>query len=378
MKREEIVTKARVIVVKVGSGVLATPREGVNREIVEGLAEDICALKKEGREVVLVTSGAIACGIEALGIKVRPEDIATKQAVAAIGQPILMDTYKKAFERFGVNVAQILLSKDDLIGDRKRFINTRNTFEALRVLGAVPIVNENDSVAVDEIKFGDNDTLSSYVAGLVGADLLVILSDIEGLYEGDPKSGTANLIKEVSAADPVLDEISKGGGKSFFGTGGILSKVEAARRASSFGIPVVVASGKRKKVLLDIVRGKDIGTLVLPGKKLKGKKRWIGFYARAKGKIYVDNGACNAIVQKGKSLLPRGIVRIEGEFDRGDVVFIVDHQGRVFAKGLTNYSSQELEKIKGRKTTELSKILGYKYRDEVVHRDDMVLVMGSF
>ncbi len=374
MKRKEVVSKAKVIVVKVGSGVLATPREGINRGIVEGIVEDICALRGEGREVVLVTSGAIACGMEALGIEIRPEDIVTKQAVAAIGQPILMDTYKRAFERFGVKVAQILLSKDDLIGDRKRFINTRNTFEALRIFRAVPIVNENDSVAVDEIKFGDNDTLSSYVAGLVGADLLVILSDIDGLYRGDPRSGGGSLIKEVSATDPILDRISRGKSRSFFGTGGILSKVEAVRRASSFGIPVVVANGKRKKVLLDVIEGKDVGTLVLPGKRLKGKKRWIGFYARAKGKIYVDHGAYSAIVQGGKSLLPGGIVKVEGEFDRGDVVFIVDPQGKPFAKGLTNYSSQELEKIKGKKTSELSRILGYKYRDEVIHRDDMVLL----
>ena len=285
MKRREAVSGARVIVVKVGSGVLATPGEGINREVVDNLVEDVYVLKSRGKEVVLVTSGAIACGMEVLGMEVKPEDIATKQAVAAIGQPILMDIYKKAFERFSVKVAQILLSKDDLIGDRKRFINTRNTFEALRALKAVPIVNENDSVAVDEIKFGDNDTLSSYVAGLVGADLLVVLSDIEGLYRGDPGDGNASLIKEVSAADPILSEISKSETRSFFGTGGILSKVEAAKRASSFGIPVVIANGKRKRVLLDVVEGKDVGTLVLPGKKLKGRKRWIGFYARAKGKI---------------------------------------------------------------------------------------------
>ncbi len=369
--RKEYIKKAKRIVIKIGSGVIATPRKGINRDILSNLAENVASLRNLGLEIVIVSSGAIACGLEVLGLTKRPEDIATKQAIAAIGQPVLMEIYKEFFNRFGLEVAQILLSKHDLIGSRKRFINTRNTFNALRGMKVIPVVNENDSVAVDEIKFGDNDTLSSYVAGLIGADLLIMLSDIDGLYLDDPaRSPGSDVILEVSARDPVLSKISKGG-TSFFGTGGITSKIEAAKMAAKFGIPTIIANGKRKNILMDIFQGKKYGTFIFPEERLKGKRRWIGFYSTPKGRIFVDSGAKDALLTKGKSLLPSGIIKVEGSFKRGDVVYISDEAGNDFAKGLTNYSSEEVKKIMGKNSREISNILGYKYRDEVVHRDDM-------
>ncbi len=372
-----MVEKARCIVVKVGSSVIATPGRGVNRNVVESMVHDISHLVGSGKEVILVSSGAIACGMEYLGMKVRPVDIATKQAIAAVGQPLLMSIYREAFSKHGITVSQILLSREDIMGSRRRFINTRNTFSALRALKVLPIVNENDSVVVEEIKFGDNDTLSSYVAGLVGADLLVILSDIDGIYMDDPKKEKNALpIDEVRMDDGLFRRIC-GSSRSAFGTGGVASKIKAAERAAKFGIPTIVANGRVPGILRRIMDGERVGTFIYPGKRLRGRKVWIGFYSKPKGKIYVDDGAKRALIERGGSLLPSGIVRVEGDFKRGDVVMVVDLKGREFARGLTNYSSDEVKLIMGRSSKELPSILGYTYRDEVIHRDDMYFEAGD-
>ncbi len=371
--RDRMVKEAKRVVVKVGSSVIATPGKGVDRSVLLNIVRDLVSLKEEGRDIVLVSSGAIACGTEYLGLDKRPESIALKQAVAALGQPILMEIYKEMFGSFGVKVAQILLSKDDLIGSRRRFINIRNTFSALRSIGAVPVVNENDSVVVEEIKFGDNDNLSSYVAGVVEADLLVILSDIDGIFADDPKKNPElSPIREMKVNDDIFTKI-KGSTLSFYGSGGVRSKLEAAERAARFGIPTVIANGRKSGVLVDIMRGEPVGTFIYPKKKVKGKKIWIGFYSRPKGKLYVDDGAKEALLYRGKSLLPSGVVRVDGEFKRGDCVLVCDLKGCEFARGLVNYSSEEIRKIMGKSTSKLSEILGYSYRDEIIHRDDMYL-----
>ena len=372
--RKKILGKARRIVVKVGSSILASVDKGLHYEVFSRLTKEISDLKRQGCEIVLVSSGAIAAGMEKLGYKIRPQDITQKQATAAVGQTRLMNIYEDYFSRYQQMVAQVLLTHDDL-SHRRRFLNARNTLLTLLGLGIIPIINENDTVAVDEIKFGDNDNLSALITNLIGADLLIILTDIDGLCDSDPRvNPNAKCIFLVEDIDRDTNGIV-GQTKNEMSVGGMISKIEAARKASRFGIPTVVARGTKDGILHQILKGKETGTLILPkGAALSSRKHWIAFNPRPKGDLIVDEGAKKAVVQRGKSLLPSGVVRIKGSFDRGDLVTCVGPRGKEFARGLVNYSASELEKIKGLRSVQIETALGYKYSDEVIHRDDLVVL----
>jgi glutamate 5-kinase len=372
--RKKILRKGRRIVVKVGSSILASIEEGLHYEVFSHLTKEISDLKRQGYEIVLVSSGAIAAGMEKLGYKTRPQAITQKQATAAVGQTRLMNIYESYFSRYQQMVAQVLLTHDDL-SHRRRFLNARNTLLALLEIGIIPVINENDTVVVDEIKFGDNDHLSALITNLIGADLLIILTDMDGLCDSDPRvNPRARCIPLVEDIDMDMEGFI-GETKNEMSVGGMISKIQAAKKASRFGIPTVVAQGTREGVLRQILKGKEIGTLILPkGDALSSRKHWIAFNPKPKGDVIVDDGAKKAIIQTGKSLLPSGVVRIRGIFDRGDLVTCLGPRGKEFARGLVNYSASELEKIKGLRSDRIETILGYKYSDEVIHRDDLVVL----
>ncbi|MEK6656492.1 MAG: glutamate 5-kinase [Nitrospirota bacterium] len=372
MNRKDIIKKTRRIVIKIGSAVLAGEgHDGVDESVFSHLAKDVSSVKDK-REMVIVSSGAIAIGMKRLGLKEKVKNIPEKQAVAAIGQGSLMALYEKVFSPLKIRVAQVLLTHDDL-SDRHRFLNAKNTLQTLLEYNAIPIINENDTVAVDEIKFGDNDNLSALVTNLVEADLLVILTDINGLYNKDPK------INKDAELIPVVDDIDRfisvaGGTSGIYGTGGMQTKLEAAKKAAHFGVPTIVANGRGKNILKKIFSGEDIGTLFLPmEERLTSRKHWLAFSTRPAGSLILDDGAKNALLKKGKSLLSSGITGIEGNFDSGDAVSCVSPNGKEIARGIVNYSSEEIKRIKGLKTTEIEKALGYKYFDEVIHRDNLVI-----
>jgi glutamate 5-kinase len=372
--RRKILGRSRRIVVKVGSSILASLEKGLLYDVFSHLTKEISDLKRQGFEFVLVSSGAIAAGMEKLGYKTRPQAITQKQATAAVGQTRLMKIYEDYFSRYQQMVAQILLTHDDL-SHRRRFLNARNTLLTLLELGIIPIINENDTVVVDEIKFGDNDNLSALITNLIGADLLIILTDIDGLCDSDPRVNPhARCIPLVEEIDVDLDGIV-GETKSEISVGGMISKIQAARKASRFGIPTVVARGNKEGVLRQILKGKEIGTLILPKKDaLSSRKHWIAFNPKPKGDVIVDDGAKKAVVQKGKSLLPSGVIKIRGNFNRGDLVTCLGSRGKEFARGLVNYSATELEKIRGLRSDQIESTFGYKYSDEVIHRDDLVVL----
>ena len=362
------------LVVKIGSNILADDSEGLNTRRISSIAGDIAEVKNMGYEVILVSSGAVAAGMRKLGLKEKPRDVQVKQAAAAVGQSSLMWAYEKCFGEYGTKVAQVLLTREDL-ADRKRYINSKNTFLTLLSFGVVPIVNENDTVATDEIRFGDNDTLASLVSILVEADRLVILSDVEGLYKEDPRrNAEAALVRDVEEITPDIERLAGGAG-SAFGTGGMYSKVLAAKCATSHGITVNILAGRRKGLLVSLLKGKPQGTFFRPAEsRLSLRKGWIAHGSRAKGAVMIDSGAAKAIKDMGRSLLPSGIVSVEGDFELGDAVYCVDPGGKRLAKGLTNYASADLRRIMGRRTSEIEKILGYKYSDEAIHRDNLVIL----
>lgn len=341
------------------------------------LAAEIAGLRQAGHEVVLVTSGAVAAGVAALALPVKPREIRAKQAAAAVGQSRLMHAYETTFRPLGTHVAQILLTNDDL-ANRRRFLNARNTLFALLELGVLPIINENDSVAVEEIKVGDNDNLSALIAPLVEADLLVILSDIGGLFEEDPrKNPRARRISDVHRIDAAIERLAGGAGTAA-GTGGMITKIQAARKATASGIATVVADGRTPDVLRRILAGEDIGTCFHPAEgRLAQRKHWIAFTLKPAGKLWLDDGARRAVVAEGKSLLPSGVRGVEGSFGRGEAVSICDATGTEIARGLAEYSADEVRKIQGKHSSEIEAILGYKYSDEVVHRDDLVILERS-
>jgi len=372
--RRKTLGKARRIVVKVGSSILASVEKGLHHEVFSHLAKEISDLKRKGYEIVLVSSGAIAAGMEKLGYKTRPQSITQKQATAAVGQSRLMKIYEDHFSRYQQMVAQILLTHDDL-SHRRRFLNARNTLLTLLGLGIIPIINENDTVVVDEIKFGDNDNLSALITNLMEADLLIILTDIEGLCDADPRyDPQARCISLVEDVDRDMGGVI-GDTDGEWNVGGMVSKIQAAKKAARFGIPTVIACGTKEGVLHQILKGKEVGTLILPKKEaLSSRKHWIAFNLKPKGDVVVDEGAKKAIVQKGKSLLPSGVVKVRGAFDRGDPVSCLGPRGKEFARGLVNYSANELERIKGLKTEQIEMALGYKYSDEIIHRDDLVVL----
>ncbi|MCX5906419.1 MAG: glutamate 5-kinase, partial [Deltaproteobacteria bacterium] len=319
-----------------------------------------------------VSSGAIAAGMARMGLTEKPKTIPRKQAAAAIGQSVLMWNYERAFTFYGEKVAQVLLTRDDLCS-RNRYLNARNTLLTLLGLGVIPIINENDTVAVEEIKFGDNDNLSALVTNLVNADVLIILSDIDGLYDKDPRvNRNAKLIPYVAQVTADMEKKASGT-LSAISIGGMVTKLQAARKASLDGVPTILANGMVEDILERILKGEEVGTLFSSAvNKLTSRKHWIAFTLEPQGKITVDEGAKKAILQRGKSLLPSGVLGAEGKFKSGDPVLLVDASGQSFAKGLVHYSFSEIHKIKGLKTTEVKTRLGYPSSDEVIHRDDLV------
>ncbi|MGB9710622.1 MAG: glutamate 5-kinase [Thermodesulfovibrio sp.] len=363
------------IVVKVGSNLLTDKAGRINQKRISSLTREISELHNKAIEIVMVSSGAIASGLKKLGLKSKPKEIRKKQATAAVGQPLLMWMYEKYFLKFKKHIAQILLTRDDL-SDRVRYVNAKNTILTLLEMGIIPIINENDTVATDEIKFGDNDQLAALVSGLVEANHLIILSDVAGLYTSDPKKDpNARLIKHVKEFSKELTEIAKPTSTGY-GTGGMYSKVIAAKKATSFGIPVHIVGGRKYGNIKAVIEGKQVGTFFEPVKeKVTSRKGWIAYATRSKGNLYIDEGAVKALLKNGKSLLPSGIKKVEGDFDVGDAVYCIDEKGEKIAKGLVNYSSCEIKLIKGKKSSEIDKILGYKYSDEVIHRDNLVILV---
>ncbi|MGH7817765.1 MAG: glutamate 5-kinase [Candidatus Binatia bacterium] len=369
-----ILKRARRVVIKIGSQILSSS-EGIEETRLRGLVRELAELHERMKEIVVVSSGAVAAGMTRLGRKERPKTIPEKQALAAVGQISLMALYERAFSKFDKSVAQVLLTADDL-ANRQRYINAKHTFQMLLESSIIPIVNENDTVAVEEMKFGDNDHLSALVATLLEADLLVVLSDVEGVFDKDPRAhGDAQLIPLISEPKGLRQAIG-GESMSSVGTGGIVSKLGAAEEAAAAGIPTIIASGMRSGVLGGVFSDKEtIGTLILPEEnRLTSRKHWIAYNLKPAGEIVVDQGAHDAVVQKGKSLLPSGLKEVRGGFGVGECVRCLDQQGQEFARGLVNYSALELNRIKGLHTSRIEKVLGYKAYDEIIHRDDLVVL----
>jgi glutamate 5-kinase len=371
--RKELLKKAKRVVVKIGSGVLAGDN-GIDSCFLDGLASEIAALRARKIEVVIVSSGAVAAGRTVLGLTDRPRTLPQKQAAAAIGQSRLMRAYEEAFSGYDLKVAQILLTRDDL-ANRRRFQNARGTLDTLLSFGIIPVINENDTVVVDELKFGDNDNLSALVTNLVEAQLLLIMTDIDGLYTADPRSNPdATLISQVRVITREMERGAGGSGTSV-GTGGMATKLAAAKKVVKSGGSAIVFAGKETGNLTRIMAGEPVGTLFLPaGESLNRRKHWIAFTLRPAGSIHVDAGAREVLARHGKSLLPSGIAKVDGRFDRGACVRIVAPDGAEFARGIVDYSSQEVEVIRGHKSSDIEKLLGFRYGDDVIHRDNLVLL----
>lgn len=375
MDTRERIKEARRIVVKVGTSTLTYPTGKLNFFRIEKLVREISDLKNQGKEILLVTSAAIGAGMDRMGLKERPATIPEKQALAAVGQGILMHTYEKLFSEYGQVAAQVLLTRENSV-KHKQYINCRNALLTLLTMGVIPVVNENDAVAVDELKIGDNDTLSAIVATLVDADLLVILSDIEGLYTANPQCDpAARLLTEIGKITPEI-EAAAGGAGSKFGTGGMHTKIQAARIAVSSGVAMVIASGAREGVLREILAGGSVGTLFAAKEAhLKLKKSWLAFGARIAGDLHVDHGCETALRHEGSSLLAVGVTAIDGAFSAGDTVRILSEHGWEIARGMVNFNCRDLEQFIGKTTQEIKSLFGDEIADEVVHRDHMILMI---
>lgn len=379
MSRRDVVTDATHWVVKIGSSVFLRDDRHVDRPTFASLVEGIDGLLEQGRGVTVVSSGAVALGREHLGWPEDSEDIAEQQALAALGQSRLVQMYESEFAHYGRRAAQILFSRADL-DDRERFLNARRALERLHRFEAVPIINENDSVATEELHFGDNDRLAAMTCAVEQADLLVLLSDVRGIcrIDKDDETGVRNLgdrISSISVGDPMLDEVA-GPSQTEVGTGGMTSKVVASRIAARLDVPTVVAPGKRREVLLELATGADVGTLLTPegDREYGGKRAWLASSARTAGAVIVDPGARRAIQRDGASLLPTGVVAVEGEFSEGSVVELRTEDDGGFGRGIAVYAADEVRQIAGQQSTEIESILGYRTLDCVVHRDSMALV----
>ncbi len=374
-RRLELVAGVRRVVVKIGSGVLGDDDGWLSEKTLKRLVEDVCALKRKGLEVILVSSGAVMAGRKELGMRGGKLTIPQKQAAAAVGQVKLMKFYEESFSQNGIKTAQILLTHMDIADDYERVLNVRNTVTTLLEMGAVPVINENDTVSDEELKFGDNDTLAAKAASALGMHLLLILSDVDGLYEADPRlNPAAPIISDVTNYQYAAGHAGEGGSQS--GAGGMKAKVNAARIALDGGIPTWIVSGKREGAILDALTKGEGGTVFYPGpERLSAKHHWMRHVLQPKGTIIVDDGAKKALMEDGKSLLPSGIMEIKGSFSVGDGVSICDNAGKHLAHGITNYDSNELERIKRKKSSEIEEILGFKRSDEVVHRDNLVFIL---
>jgi len=369
-----VVKSAKRLVVKVGSSLVTNEGRGLDRVALARWAQQIAALRLQGREVVLVSSGAIAEGVQRLGWKRRPHALHELQAAAAVGQMGLIEVYESCFREHGLLTSQILLTHEDL-ADRKRYLNARSTLRTLLALGVIPIINENDTVAIDEIRFGDNDTLGSLVTNLIEAEVLVILTDQRGLYERDPrKDPSARLVDEGRAGDPAL-EVMAGGAGTALSLGGMLTKVLAAKRAARSGAHTVIASGREADVLLRLAAGELIGTqLVASQQTIAARKQWLADHLQVRGRLVLDPGAVNALVVGGKSLLPIGVQEVLGDFERGELVSCLNDAHREIARGLVNYNSSDTRRILRTPSAEIESKLGYVDESELIHRDNLVLL----
>jgi len=369
-----VVANARRLVVKVGSSLVTDEGRGLDHEAVARWAGEIAKLREAGKEIVLVSSGAIAEGMKRLGWTSRPRAIHELQAAAAVGQMGLVQAYESAFARFGLRTAQVLLTHEDL-ADRRRYLNARTTLRTLLMLGVIPIINENDTVTTEEIKVGDNDTLGALVTNLIEADALVLLTDQPGLYTADPRRDpAATLVREARAGDPALEAMAGGAGSSI-GRGGMLTKVLAARRAARSGASTVIASGREADVLTRLAAGEAIGSeLVAQMQTLAARKQWLADHVQLAGRLQLDAGAVRALTREGKSLLPIGVVAVDGAFQRGEVVGCFGPDGREIARGLVNYEAAEAARILRRPSSEIESILGYVDEPELIHRDNLVLL----
>lgn len=372
--RQEVITLAHTVVVKVGTNVLTRSDGTLEPANIQALADQLHRLRSAGRKVILVSSGAIGAGLGRLGLGQRPTDLRQLQACAAVGQAFLMRTYEDCLARYNIPTAQVLLTASDF-DSRTRYLNTRNTLFTLLEWGCLPIINENDTVSVAEIKFGDNDHLAAMVTNLLQAPLLILLTVVDGLYSADPGSDpSAQLVTTVPTIDPEVLE-KAGSSKSSLGSGGMRSKLRAARLVTVSGEAVIMASGARPGILDAIFRAEPVGTLFLPHHTtLPAWKRWLGYTARPRGRFVVNDGARRAIEQQGKSLLPVGIVQVEGTFGKGDVVSLCDMRGEEFARGLTNYAAVTAERVRGLRTEQVREVLGQLPYEEAVHRDNLTVV----
>jgi len=372
-KNRQDLKKSRRWVVKIGSALLTADGSGLDQEAIADWVKQIANLRAQGLEIVLVSSGAVAEGMKRLGWIKRPHTLFEQQAAAAVGQMGLVQAYESCFQQHDIHTAQVLLTHEDL-SDRQRYLNARSTLRSLLDLGVVPVVNENDTVVTDEIRFGDNDTLAALVANLIEADALIILTDQQGLFDKDPRTNSdAKLVHEASADNEALEQMV--GGSGDLGQGGMLTKLRAARLASRSGTATVITHGRTPEVLTQVRAGDEVGTYLQPGQvPLVARKQWLAGHLQLQGKLTLDDGAVKVLRDAGRSLLPVGVVAVEGNFKRGEAVACVDDQGQEIARGLVNYSSEETFKIMGRSSDELESVLGYVDEPELIHRDNLVLV----
>ena len=374
-EHHQLIQKAQTILIKVGTSILTDEKGRLDLKIFQKLARQIVYLKNNKKKVALVSSGAIASGLHQLGYQHRPQQIVDLQACAAVGQPTLFHHYEKAFSRHKVSLAQILITREDL-ENRRRYINAKNTLQALLNRNVLPIINENDTVMVEEIKVGDNDNLAALMTNLVEADLLIILTDCDGLYTEDPRvHKDAKLISLIQHAEKYSFEKSLKTATRMTTIGGMETKIKAVQTATHFGVPSIIANGHDPHVIKKIMEGSNTGTLFLSDQTpLAARKHWIGYVLKANGSVTVDAGAAEALIDGKKSLLPSGIISIQGSFGMGDVVNIMNLEGKKIGCGIVTYNAEELNKIKKTKSSDIQKILGYKYTDEAIHRDDLVIL----
>ncbi|MEW8269797.1 MAG: glutamate 5-kinase [Candidatus Thiodiazotropha taylori] len=373
ISREKIASSKRWVI-KIGSALLTADGRGLSTDLLSSWVEQIASLRHTGHQVVLVSSGAVAEGMSRMGWQTRPHNLNELQAAAAIGQMGLVQAWEAGFQKFDLHTAQVLLTRDDL-EDRSRYLNARSTLRTLLELGVVPVVNENDTVTNDELRFGDNDTLAALVANLIEADLLVLLTDQAGLFDADPRfNPKAKLISQTRVDNPQLDQVA-GGSASGLGLGGMVTKVRAARLAARSGTGTVIAAGRQKQVVDAIYRGDDVGTLMVPVQEPQAaRKRWLAGQLQPRGSLTIDDGAVRVLREQGSSLLAVGVSGVKGDFARGEVVVILDKQGTEVARGLVNYDAQETTHLMGKPSSQIEEVLGYVDEDELIHRDNLVLL----